>query len=336
MEMWNKLAKYLAKEKDLDNHKKGYYFSQKGYPNRKSLEKMKIYWNEMSNRESPYINTDEAWNKLKDKITSEKESPGSTEKQVRFLQGSLWKYAAAVVILFGLVTGLYIYHQKSGELHNTRTVETPSNIINEKVFLPDGSLAFLKANSSLNYPVSFSGNQRSVNIRGEVYFDVKHDPKHPFVIHGENFQAEVLGTQFSIKANLPEDKIEVFVRSGKVKVYSKNQKDQFIIVEKGYKGIISNNILKKEKNEDLNYLAWATGKLIFKDQPLGNVLKTLMRAYPVEIRIMDPEIQQYRISTTFNNEPVDTVLHVIATTFNLNMKKTDTRQYILSCIIHKK
>ena len=330
MKIWNKLAKYLANEKDISDHKKGIKWPQKGYPIIASPEKMKIYWNEMENIERADINTDEAWNKVKDKILSEKELSVAPEKQVSLLPGSFWKYAATVLILFGLGIGLYIYHQKSDRLPNTLTVETPSTLSNKKVFLPDGSLAFLNANSSLNYPETFSGNKRSVDIRGEVYFDVKHDPKHPFVIQGEHFQVEVLGSRFNVRANLPEDKVEVYVRSGKVKLHRKNQTDQFIVVEKGYKGIISNNTLKKEKNEDLNYLSWTTGKLIFNDQPLENVLKTVMRAYPVDIRIMDPEIQQYHITTSFSNEPVDTVLHVIATTFNLNMKKMDTRQYILS------
>ena len=46
--------------------------------------------------------------------------------------------------------------------------------------LPDGTIVWLNANSSLQYDPMMDGNERDVVLQGEAYFDVKADAEHPF------------------------------------------------------------------------------------------------------------------------------------------------------------
>ena len=57
-----------------------------------------------------------------------------------------------------------------------------------QVQLPDGTKVWLNAASSIRFPVSFADNQRKVTISGEVYFEVAHDAKIPFVVEVPGWQ----------------------------------------------------------------------------------------------------------------------------------------------------
>ena len=54
-----------------------------------------------------------------------------------------------------------------------------------KVVLPDGTIVWLNAESSLRFPTLFTGKERKVYAKGELYFDVKHDDTKPFIVEVE-------------------------------------------------------------------------------------------------------------------------------------------------------
>lgn len=84
------------------------------------------------------------------------------------------------------------------------------------VVLPDGSHVWLNAGSRLEYPSRFGG-RRVVRLRGEGYFEVTHDTRHPFVVETEGFTTTVLGTVFNVRAYTSRNPAVVLV-SGRVEV----------------------------------------------------------------------------------------------------------------------
>ncbi len=50
------------------------------------------------------------------------------------------------------------------------------------VILPDGTNVWLNAASSLKYPITFTGNERLVELTGEAYFEVTHNKDKPFKV----------------------------------------------------------------------------------------------------------------------------------------------------------
>ncbi|WKK75352.2 FecR domain-containing protein [Marivirga salinae] len=76
----------------------------------------------------------------------------------------------------------------------------------EVVDLPDGSIVFLNHYSELEYIEAF--NQRRVAISGECYFSVEASDKS-FTVTGELGEVEVLGTEFSVKSDIEDMKVEV-------------------------------------------------------------------------------------------------------------------------------
>lgn len=85
--------------------------------------------------------------------------------------------------------------------------------------LPDGTAIWLNAAGKLKVPETFNGKQREVILEeGEAFFEVKHDPTHPFIVHTSPINVQVLGTSFNIKAYKGLSNISVTVATGKVGV----------------------------------------------------------------------------------------------------------------------
>lgn len=86
------------------------------------------------------------------------------------------------------------------------------------VTLSDGTRVMLNANSTLEYPVSFSDTEvREVRLKGEAHFEVTKNPHRPFVVKAGEMQTQVLGTIFDVKA-YRKDAPKVTLMEGKVKV----------------------------------------------------------------------------------------------------------------------
>lgn len=87
------------------------------------------------------------------------------------------------------------------------------------VVLPDGTSVILNACSRLQYDATrFLNGEREVSLIGEAYFDVKHDPAHPFIIQSGKVNIRVLGTIFNVKAYAEDATVETTLLSGKVEV----------------------------------------------------------------------------------------------------------------------
>ena len=85
------------------------------------------------------------------------------------------------------------------------------------VTLPDGTKVWLNAESKLDFPSQFGKGKRVVHLKGEAYFEVTKDKRHPFVVVNDYFTTTVLGTVFNVRAYNEHDANVVLV-SGSVAV----------------------------------------------------------------------------------------------------------------------
>ncbi len=83
----------------------------------------------------------------------------------------------------------------------------------EIVELPDGSVAYLNNNSSIEFDRNF--NQRIVKQDGEVFFDVRKG-ESPFIVKTELGEIRVLGTKFNVRSD--NNELEVEVQEGTVEL----------------------------------------------------------------------------------------------------------------------
>jgi transmembrane sensor len=267
------------------------------------------------------------WDIFREKVERNKKL-SDTDKKIIPLEavydkrkGRLYRIGriAAILILIAISAGTSYFI-----LNNKKEIRLVASLENKEVKLPDGTHVSLTPGATLTYPETFDKNERKVKLQGEAYFEVKHDPQQPFIIIADNIvHVEVLGTSFYVNTDGVDNKIEVILTSGKVAVYYTNTPDNKTIMKPGDKVELSKTRLRIEKsvNDEPNYMSWKTGKLEFTDTRLDNVVRLLNKVYHADVRLMNKDLGNCRLTATFNNQSIESVLNVVKETLSLTVKK---------------
>jgi hypothetical protein len=186
------------------------------------------------------------------------------------------------------------------------------------VFLPDSSKVYLNKYSELSYSGDFTNGERTVHMKGEVYFDVKKSKSRPFIVYSKIARIEVLGTSFSVKS-LPDGKEEVIVESGQVLFAEKENKNKNkIILTPGMKAHLDPgkpiiNLLSDHSND----LSWKTNKLTFNKTPIKDVIEKIGTYFDVQVKISDPKVLTCHFTGNFDHpESLEEVLEIISISIN--------------------
>ncbi len=238
----------------------------------------------------------------------------------------LLRVAAVVVLLVltGALSYVFLWH-KQQPLTELAAASTPV----QSFMLPDGTVISLNSGSKLFFPASFSGDKREVTLEGEGYFEVKPDLTKPFIIHAGKAQVKVLGTSFNVNAYPGFDKVEVIVDSGKVRVSPNDEntsETEELILVPGERGILfnSDNRLAKSQNEDLNFLAWKTRSLTFRETPLKEVAESLGKAYQTTITLENGQMDTLCLTGHYNDYSLEEILAIISSALPVEFEKQET------------
>lgn len=159
-----------------------------------------------------------------------------------------------------------------------------------QVRLPDGSLVFLNAASSLRYPTSFAKSaERRVGLTGEGYFEVAKNKKMPFVVATAKQEVEVLGTHFNINAYEDEKVVRTTLLEGSVKVAPLFAKGLAAVNVKGHVLKPGQQSVMDEKGIEVTdvdldeVVAWQKGYFRFYDEDIVTVMRKVSRWYNIEV-----------------------------------------------------
>ncbi len=256
----------------------------------------------------PPINIDREWQRFKNTVQPQT-SPAPAANWLRM--------AASIVVI--AVLGYFIWNNTVG----TKTITITAQHSGQEVMLPDSSVVTLNKYAVLTYPRQFSGESRTVQMAGEAFFAVTRNENKPFTVNVGLSTVEVLGTSFNINARQDNDRITVVVTTGKVRFTSTTSKEA-VILTKGEKGILmkSNNVLTKTANDDVNFMAWKTRKIIFDDVELDEVIQTLNKLYEAHVSFSTDVSKDCKVTVTFDNQSLDAILSVLEVTLNLEYRKS--------------
>ncbi len=150
------------------------------------------------------------------------------------------------------------------------------------VTLSDGTRVWLNTGTSLRYPTAFTGASRTVELKGEAYFEVASDAARPFSVVGGGQTIRVLGTHFNINAYDNEPAIRTTLLQGSVKVV---QGDRELLLRPGEQSLsTSAGALRVKKDIDTAaVMAWKNGMFQFDEADIGTVMRQIARWYNVEV-----------------------------------------------------
>lgn len=256
---------------------------------------------------------DAAWNKLKEKLDG-KTIPLHRERS----SSSVFQIAAA--ISFFVVAGFSIFLWLARPVDRVEWVAQEST---QDQDLPDGSAAFLNKGSSLSYSYNRLKKERKVVLAGEAYFDVKHEAEKPFIIETNDVIIEDIGTTFNVKAYPDSSTVVVFVETGEVAFYTKENPG--LNLTAGQTGIYNRTTktFAKFLEQDTNRLSYKTGIFTFHDADLESVVQNLNDVYDKKIRLNNDALKTCRLHVSFRNESIENIVEIIAETLGLTITNSD-------------
>lgn len=210
--------------------------------------------------------------------------------------------------------GSIAYTGEDEQVHGKNTFRVPrgSNPLN--LVLSDGSKVWLNVGSSITFPTAFIGKERVVEMEGEAYFEVSHNPLRPFRVKNGDITVNVLGTHFNVNGYRDNGKEKVTLLEGSVIVQRKGVSKA---LKPGQQAQISERSgeIGIKHNVDLEeVLAWQKGKFIFtQDMDIHDIMNQLGRWYDVEVEFRG-EITQHFWGTISKDVNLSEVLKILEAT----------------------
>ena len=177
--------------------------------------------------------------------------------------------------------------------------------------MADGTKVWLNAASSLSYPTGFTGKDRTVELTGEAYFEVKHDASMPFHVKVKNADIEDLGTAFDINAYDDEPVLTTTVINGSVSFDPINDKRSFQVsagqqVTAGSRDILVNT------SADLDAVtAWKEGNFVFNSTSLEEIMRQIARWYDLRVQFEGSYQTRTFSGIVSRNSPLSEVLDIM-------------------------
>lgn len=275
-------------------------------------------WTHQLKERKPEVEFNITWQKINDR--------GNTKNKGTIWLYSLARYAAVILIVLnvGWWGARYYYQSASSKIEQHFQVSADQSA-NSVVLLPDNTLVYLRQGSNLHYNSQFTSKNREVSLEGEAYFEVTSDKEHPFFVKTENAQVKVLGTRFNVSAEKGSPICQTTLVEGKVEFITNNGKRYLLLPNQMIElnsEIQAVNI--KQVNPEL-YIAWKDGKIIFRDETLGEITSKLERIYHVKFIYKNADLaEKYRFSGTFHRETsIGDVITMLKLSIPMNVSREE-------------
>lgn len=163
-----------------------------------------------------------------------------------------------------------------------------------RLTLPDGTHVWLNAESQLQYPSKFTGSDRKVRLSGEAYFEVHHDPYHPFVVETSYLSTTVLGTEFNVRAYTQKD-ADVVLVNGRVAVGLTGSNKQQILAPGQKASLTSDGSVSVCEVNTYPYTQRKKGFFYFDNQSMHDIMAEIGRWYGKTVVFENAQASKVRL-----------------------------------------
>jgi transmembrane sensor len=222
----------------------------------------------------------------------------------------------------GRVVYQFMGKPAAGTALEYHTISTPRGGQYQLV-LPDGTMVWLNAASTLRFPVAFNNGERKVTLTGEGYLEVAKNKELPFRVVANNTTVEVLGTHFNVKAYAEENATKTTLLEGSVKV---NKANEGVVLKPGFQAIAGEADKIKTAVADLDQvMAWKEGYFQFNNEDFNSIATQLERWYDVEF-IYSPNMSSWEFAGAIpRNTNLNQVLQMLELSGSIKFKQAGRR-----------
>lgn len=189
----------------------------------------------------------------------------------------------------------------------------------------DGTKVWVNAGSRIVYPVVFAKKKREIYVDGEVYLNVTHDEKRPFIVRTKDMKVKVLGTSFNVMSYEADQNSAVVLVTGSVEVGTE-EKDCRLSPNELFSYQNGKSLVKRVDVND--YISWKDGLYTYRSENLSVILDRLSRYYGKKISYKS-DVASLKCSGKLDmQEDLDVVLNGLSHTAPILYKKVDD-EYVL-------
>ena len=282
-------------------------------------------WQQAGQFEIPSWDTEPALQKLQKRIASDNHpAKADTAKKIPLFR-RIASVAAVFLLIASIGYGVFSLTQKEALL----VVSASDRDL--ELDLADGTIVHLKQGATLKYPENFNRASRTVEMTGEIYFDVARDPQKPFVVNTDRTKVTVLGTAFVIDASDEQNRVtNLYVTEGSVAFQSKRNDDVKLTVQAGQQARLDGNQLKPIKIPEFNDIAWHTNTLEFRNIRAEDAIEDISEYYHVEINLSGSLVRDCPITAPlpFQDAPLEDVLAIMQVLLNVDIQQAAPGSYV--------
>jgi transmembrane sensor len=275
--------------------------------------------NETAANRVAFLRADQAWQRTSRAAALKRPMREPAVQSLSRLPGA--KLVAAIGTVLLLSAGAFGYFTQP----NYIPYETPVGG-RQILTLADGSQIELNTNSKVRI-AKIENSRRVIVDRGDVYFDVRHDSRRPFVVTAHGRTLVDLGTKFLVRER-PEA-LEVSLLEGKLRLDApKGGKGPATIMAPGEVAVATEqttSVTKGAHTALATELSWRQGILIFHHTPLSEAVAEFNRYTTRKITISNPVIARLEINGKFRTNDISMFADVTADVLGLKADKHDDR-----------
>lgn len=247
----------------------------------------------------------------------------NNEKKIlpgKFYHTPAFTRAAAVIMLFGagiLLTLYFFWPNAHKNLPKNQGIQRFTTAPGErkKLRLPDGSSLTLNANSCITILSSYGKGQRTVELNGEAFFDIKPQSANPFKVRTKHMIIQVLGTSFNVKDYAAQNAINIAVTTGRIRVKEKTNNHSLLLTANescSYDQIEWRFKLRSGAHDK----DWISGNIVLEHVTFNDLTSTFQNMYGMRLTSKDASVLQNQYTLTMKysrtaTETVETICHIL-------------------------
>ncbi|TWB15415.1 FecR family protein [Nitrospirillum amazonense] len=267
-----------------------------------------------------YLRLEAAWQRA-DQLRVTRQAPVLPPPRASVARGPWRRWApamavAAAVALVVIIPALDDWPFAAGQKFSTGVGDRYT------AHLQDGSQIELNTDTRLR--ASVDQTTREVRLdKGEAFFEVVHDDKHPFVVISGDLRIVDVGTKFSVRRD--GDRLEVVVAEGAVVVEDMahpNDVAPTLVTQLSAAVAQPKAIRKSPRSEEQvrDALGWRHGTLVFTDRPLREVAAEFNRYNRKQLVVpAEGPMGDIRIGGSFEATNIDAFARLLHSGFGLKV-----------------